>query len=126
MKVLQTASGLHPAPVAGFPGPCDSFVPSGRIGQTDLRRGAWSFAEIMTLAAQDLADTGCVEDAARSIRAGLPVRAFLTARYCVPLGPREAYVPSHRTPDGQDAWEFLRVLRRARSRAVKFVQRRAA
>jgi len=106
---------LHDEEVRGF------FLMA-RIGSLALDSGCYSVAEVFRLAAEDLAHRGLADGAAEALRARVTtVRSFLAEKYGCPLGPRAYFTPSHRTPDEQDAWEFLKVL----ARAVR-TERRAA
>lgn len=118
-RAVESPVGAFPQDIEAL---ADCYVPSGRIGTLDLRSGCYSAAEVFRLAAEDLARRGLAEGATAALGARVTtVRRLLAEKYGCPLGPREYWTPRNRTPDQEDAWEFLRVL----ARAVR-TERRAA
>ena len=94
----------------------DTYIPTGRIGEADLKNGCYSFAEVLRLAAAELACKGEAESTRQLLKAGgQTVRGFLHRRFGIVTGVREYFTPSHRTPDGADLREFLGALRIRRS-----------
>lgn len=83
--------------------PCDEMVP-GRVGNTDLSRGCFSFFEVWTMAAREIARTGRTRQAEDALLSGVTVRELLRAMYGVKVGPEWDEASERRA--------FLRTLRR--------------
>ncbi len=83
--------------------PCDARV-IGQVGGRDLSHGFFSFAEVWTMAARDLVQTGRAELAISRLRAGLTVRQLLQQFYGIVSGPS--------WDDAAERRAFRRTLRR--------------
>jgi hypothetical protein len=92
----------------------DCYVPSGRIGELDLKCGCYTTYAVFRLAACDVAARG-LESGVRALLATgqTTVREFLRHAYGCSLGKREYFTPSHMTGAQADARDFLRILGRA-------------
>jgi hypothetical protein len=84
--------------------PCDEMA-TGRIGAIDLSRGCFSFFEVWTMAAHEIARTGRARQAEDALLSGVTVRALLPTMYGVTAGPEVDPASERRV--------FIRTLRRA-------------
>jgi hypothetical protein len=84
--------------------PCDEMV-TGRVGNNDLSRGCFSFFEVWTMAAREIARTGRARQAETALASGTTVRALLRTMYGVKAGPE--------WDEASEGRAFLRTLRRA-------------
>lgn len=84
--------------------PCNEMA-TGRIGAIDLSRGCFSFFEVWTMAAREIARTGRARQAEDALLSGVTVRALLRTMYGVKAGPEWDEASERRA--------FLRTLRRA-------------
>ena len=103
--------------VASPVGASDMYVPSGRIGKLDLRRGCYTAYEVVQLAAREVVESGDEIPVRVLLKNGVnTVREFLGWRYGCVLGRREYWHARRFTPDEADCRDFLRILRRAGAR----------
>jgi hypothetical protein len=105
--------------------PTDAYIPTGRIGRRNLADACYSFAEILTIAAEDLTQCGEATEALTVLNGGtVTVRDFLHQRHGI-LTARDGWHPAHLTPDAADLRALRRALRRSLSRRTP-VRRPAA
>lgn len=97
---LRFASGVAPVTLGTI-----DWVRSGRIGQTDLSKGCYSFYETWTVAAEDLVRTGRAGQAEALLRSGVTVRELFGQFYGIWLQAGE--------DEAAEARAFLRTLARA-------------
>jgi hypothetical protein len=90
--VLTFARALHENDVVDFgdwpefqPAPCAECIPNGRIGGLDLSKGCYTFWEVFSLAAEDIAKTGKGNFVRAELARGRTARAMVTALYGVIL-----------------------------------------
>jgi hypothetical protein len=111
-QVCAVGQGVS-LPASSFETLTDIYIRHGRIGERELSSACYTWCDVLPMAAVELWRCGEAEAARVTLKAGrVTVRQFLRERFQVVTGRREYWTPSHRTPDEQDAREFLSVLRK--------------